>query len=596
MSAVAGYFVFTGINKDIQTAQLERIGNLYQQPLETLLEQIPEHARLAKEIRDGKADLEDAIKQTEAGIGSAWHEVDVQQAEHAADLEYTPEGLAKRKRDHLMPSTVKREWDELASGWRSASATDIAAKHEHLVADVRGMITHIGDTSGLILDPDLDSYYLMDALLVALPQTQDRLAAMRVRYRSWGNKTLDKADVAQVAVDAALLKESDVDHTSGDFETALNEDPNFNGISPTFQPNVRPHLDAYVKENNALITQLQALVQSAELKDASSLDSALARSRVLSFELWRTASPEMDRLLLLRIAGRKAALWWGLFGMIGALAVSGALTFLVMRRLRVSLRGIMSALNETVSSIFAVREALSGTSSRLADEAKQQTTMLDAVSASSHEISAMTQSHTAYTKSAKGIITTMNEQAVGAEQRLQVLVASIEAIVTASARANHALKVINDIAFQTNLLALNAAIEAARAGEAGAGFAVVADQVRSLAAKCADAARETADVMNSSSGAAREGQSQSKDVAEEIAAIVQQTTKVRELVEHINAGSQNQMVGTEHISQTLTSFGEIVRRSAEYARINQQVGTRMDASAAELESAVDQVRTLAGVS
>jgi hypothetical protein len=592
MTLVAAYFIFTGINKDIQTAQLERIGNNYQGPLETLLELIPEHARLTHDVRSGKTSLDSSIKTVENSIDKAWGDVDQQQLANADALEYTVEGLKKRKRDHLLPINVEREWREVRSNWATTSIGDMAARHEHLVADIRGMIGHIGDTSGLILDPDLDSYYLMDALLVALPQTQDRLAAMRQRYHELGNKTLDKTEIAQVAVDAALLKESDVDHTGGDIETALNEDPNFNGVSPTFQPNVRAPFDAYAKENNNLIAGLQAIVAAGEIKDVSALELSLDHSREKSFVLWRAAAPEMDQLLVLRIKDREWALFWGLVGMAGALAVTGLLVLFVLRRLKTRLHRIVGVLRRTTQSVFGIREDLAGSSSRLLEGVKEQVTAVGNATASGHEISGMTQSHKNDTEEARQIITSISVQAADAEKMLGTLMQSTDAIVACAARAQGALRIINDVAFQTNLLALNAAIEAARAGEAGAGFAVVADQVRALSARCAEAARETDEVMSASSKAARSGRSQTEEVAAMIRQITGHTDAVKDIVERVNAGSGNQAAGAKKVAQALNRINEIVRQTETDAGMNKRTSESLNGGAQQLSDAVEQMKLL----
>src|SRR5207253_2745297 len=99
-------------------------------------------------------------------------------AKLGAELQFTDEGLAKRHREHFRVQTVRGEWQRLKAELSQLTAESRAEKQLHLVADIRTMITHAGDTSNLILDPDLDSYYLMDATLLALPQAQDRLAAV----------------------------------------------------------------------------------------------------------------------------------------------------------------------------------------------------------------------------------------------------------------------------------------------------------------------------------------------------------------------------------------------------------------------------------
>ena len=141
------------------------------------------------------------------------------------DLQFTVPGLAKRHREHLAVATVSQEWRNLAAKLSAPEAIPakdaFSQEFDHLVTDVRTMITHMGDTSNLILDPDLDSYYLMDVTLLALPQTQDRLAqAMQYGYRALRHGGPTPEEKVQLAVDAALLQESDIDRVTGSSQTA----------------------------------------------------------------------------------------------------------------------------------------------------------------------------------------------------------------------------------------------------------------------------------------------------------------------------------------------------------------------------------------
>ncbi|HEY2341762.1 MAG TPA: ATP-binding protein, partial [Chthoniobacteraceae bacterium] len=162
---------------------------------------------------------------------------------------------------------------------------------------------HAGDTSNLILDPDLDSYYLMDATLLALPETQDRLAEVTAR----GEAVLKQAGITdldrrQLAIFATLLKESDLDRVIGSVETALREDPNFYGISPSLQARVPPALQKYVDATEKFIALTRQLVDSTgDNFTAAEYAAAGMAARGASFELWRIADEEVDTLLQKRI-------------------------------------------------------------------------------------------------------------------------------------------------------------------------------------------------------------------------------------------------------------------------------------------------------
>ena len=176
------YLFITGINANIHFARLEQKGNEYQRPLEDLLELIPRASRCWRSaLADGERVA--AEQMARKGSGRSTRPLTTWRRSNRAHRRRTsnsptkawPSATASTYRPHI----VAAEWEELkAAADRRSIEPALAARHLHLIADVRTMITHAGDISNLILDPDLDSYYLMDATLLALPQTQDRLAAV----------------------------------------------------------------------------------------------------------------------------------------------------------------------------------------------------------------------------------------------------------------------------------------------------------------------------------------------------------------------------------------------------------------------------------
>ncbi|NBV25649.1 MAG: methyl-accepting chemotaxis protein, partial [Proteobacteria bacterium] len=230
------YFVITGFHGHIRFAEWEQKGNEYQRPLMELLYRLPQHAELAGRVRRGEAQAGGALGRKQAEIDAAFDSLAQVEARLGAALQFTDEGLAKRKREHLRVATVRREWDNLKVGLAQVTPEHAAAQHRHLVADMRAMITHVGDLSNLILDPDLDSYYLMDVTLLALPQMQQRLGEV-VEY---GAAALERPGMSmthrqQLAIFADLLREVDADHIAASIRTSVTEDANFYGESATLQ-------------------------------------------------------------------------------------------------------------------------------------------------------------------------------------------------------------------------------------------------------------------------------------------------------------------------------------------------------------------------
>ena len=124
------------------------------------------------------------------------------------------------------------------------------------------------------------------------------------------------------------------------------------------------------------------------------------------------------------------------------------------------------------------------------------------------------------------------------------------------------IKVIDEIAFQTNILALNAAVEAARAGEAGMGFAVVADEVRSLAQRCAQAAKDTAALIEESILKSGDGKGKVDQVTTAIRTITADTTSVKTLVEEVSLASQEQARGIQQIGKAIVQMEQVTQSTA----------------------------------
>jgi PAS domain S-box-containing protein len=306
------YLFITGINANIDFARMEEKGNAYQRPLEELLELIPQHRLLAQRVLGGdRQSMQEEISRKQAQIDTAFDALEAVDARIGADLQFTDEGLAKRKRGHYRAPTVRQEWQDLKSHLLELNLAACADQHLHLVADLRIMITHAGDLSNLILDPDLDSYYLMDATLLALPQTQDRLGAVMAHGEAVLKPTVLSNQERQLfATYAILLKESDLDRIRGSVQTALNEDPNFYGISPTLQARAPSALKNYSDAAEAFINLTSRIVDSEKVNvTPEEYLAAGSRARDASFRLWKIADEEVDTLLQIRIKsyqGRRA--------------------------------------------------------------------------------------------------------------------------------------------------------------------------------------------------------------------------------------------------------------------------------------------------
>ena len=172
------------------------------------------------------------------------------------------------------------------------------------------------------------------------------------------------------------------------------------------------------------------------------------------------------------------------------------------------------------------------------------------------------------------------------------LTTSMEETSKASEETSKIIKTIDEIAFQTNLLALNAAVEAARAGEAGAGFTVVADEVRNLAMRAADAARNTADLIEGTVKRVKDGSELVVKTNEAFTEVAGSTGKVGELVGEISAASNEQAQGIEQVNNAVAEMDKVVQQNAANAEESASASEEMNAQAEQMKGIVKDLLAL----
>ena len=555
--------IVSTINKDLRFSQLELEGDAYQRPLEALLDAVSEHRLFGTADSAARAD-------------KAFAELAGEQARVGGDLQFTVEGLTARKREHVQLETVRREWDAL-----KAVSGPAADAHVHLISDLRTMIMHAGDTSNLILDPDLDSFYTMDATLVALPQTQDRIAGVIASGQDFAARhEITDAERTQMAIAAAVLKESDADRIAADVQTAISEDGNFQGVSATLQQNLPPAAGAYAKAVEAVIA---AIAKAAQPKSGDAEAKAVIETgriaRTASFELWNVAQRELDVLLQARVADRQhtrlVMLALSLLAWLGAQAVVALLSRSITRPLTHISSDLMAAAREVASAAGQGSTAAQS----LSQGATEQAASLEETSASIEEMASMTRKNANNSREAAGLMASVDQKVRESNEALAGMITSMQDIQESSRHVAKIMKTIDEIAFQTNILALNAAVEAARAGEAGLGFAVVADEVRNLAQRSASAARDTASLIDASIARAHAGGEKVQEVAAAIGAITDSVTQVKGLVEDVKVASQQQSQGIDQVSQAVAQMEKVTQTTAATAEESAASGEELHAQA-----------------
>jgi methyl-accepting chemotaxis protein len=279
-----------------------------------------------------------------------------------------------------------------------------------------------------------------------------------------------------------------------------------------------------------------------------------------------------------------------------AIAVgSGALmAFFGVRSVNTALHRTVSELAEGAEQITSASSQVASSSQSLAQGASEQAASLQETSASSQQITSMTRKNADNSQSAAAMMSEVDRHITEGNRTLGQMVTSMREITSSSDKISKIIKVIDEIAFQTNILALNAAVEAARAGEAGMGFAVVADEVRNLAQRSAQAAKDTAALIEESIGKSNEGSTKLQQVTDVIQAITESATKVKTLVDEVSLGSQDQARGIEQISKAIAQMDQVTQSTAANAEESASASEQMSAQAEALQHIVMQLGSLVG--
>jgi methyl-accepting chemotaxis protein/methyl-accepting chemotaxis protein-1 (serine sensor receptor) len=201
---------------------------------------------------------------------------------------------------------------------------------------------------------------------------------------------------------------------------------------------------------------------------------------------------------------------------------------------------------------------------------------------------------TANSKSTAEMVSQSQEKFQATNRRLEQMVVAMDGIGDSSNKIAKIIKVIDEIAFQTNILALNAAVEAARAGEAGAGFAVVADEVRNLAQRCAQAAKDTAQLIDDSIAKANDGKTKVDEVAAAIRTITTESSQIRVLIDEINVGSQEQAKGIDHIMQSIAEIEQVTQHTAAGAQESAAAAQELSAQSNIMKDVIHRINSMVG--
>lgn len=281
-------------------------------------------------------------------------------------------------------------------------------------------------------------------------------------------------------------------------------------------------------------------------------------------------------------------------GLVIALIIGIIVAIFIIRSITRPTIEAVRIIAEANSQVVSASDQISASSQSLAQGASEQASSVEEVSATVEESTAINNQNAENGREADALAKAANDAARSGNDKIQHLMTAMVKITESSEQIAKIIKTIDEIAFQTNLLALNAAVEAARAGEHGLGFAVVADEVKNLAQRSANAAKETAGIIEEALEEIKNGNKIAQETNESFTEILEKAKKTSDLIGEISVSIREQAEGMNQIATAMGQIDQVTQQNAANSEEAAAAGEELNAQAISMMQSVEVIAKIVG--
>lgn len=438
--------------------------------------------------------------------------------------------------------------------WSKIKTTISQSSTNDAVSQTFSLIDWVTNKSNLMLDPDIDTYYLMDSFCVRYAHIIEEIYTLKAEgTNKLQSKPYNQYDLIK---QVTLLDE-------------LNEITKSNlGMIISYNPSTKEELNGpfarSYSSTKTFIDLTNQLINGAKISPAlysSRADKAIANAKSADEQYSKT----LYRLTDIRIHKYTDQEPFAVIITIVSLLITGYLFAGFYLSLVSSVNEISNHLFTAADQVETAALKLADASSTLAEGNMEQSAAIQETASTLEESSSMVNQNTENTKMAAALAKQAKASSLKGSKEITELLSSMVELKNSSSQISKIIKVIDEIAFQTNILSLNAAVEAARAGEVGKGFAVVAEEVRNLAQRSAQAAKDTAVIIEGNISISERGIEASEQTNIALKEIDEEVQKVSEIIDEVAVATEEQNQGINQINKAMSQMSTVTQNNATIA-------------------------------